>query len=175
MLFASSTNRRPSNSFRNPQKAHKYLTGHISDLDAENQRLATHLRQLIAQTQNLLAQKQALETQNLQLQRDTKIREDLLNIRLQKVQESEKRRSHAREKVKERKQAHRKNALEKVVRDNERNEGKGIGTTVLRSGQSEQIARLVFNTSVHNKQGALASVAIQERDLDWSDDDDEYM
>ncbi|TPX67374.1 hypothetical protein SpCBS45565_g03819 [Spizellomyces sp. 'palustris'] len=169
------------------EKAHKYLTTHISALDAENQRLSTQLRALITRTQDLLDQKHNLETQNIQLLRDSTVRQDMLNIRLQKVVQSEKRRERGRDKRKDLEKLERKRAMEKVVRMaaerekmTERAGTRGVSAgAVLRTpsaGRPGEIAELIFTTEAKGKEGAIASLTIKDEDLDWSDaEDDEYL
>ncbi|KAI9098676.1 hypothetical protein DFS34DRAFT_81650 [Phlyctochytrium arcticum] len=183
------------------EKAHKYLTTHISVLDTDNDKLSAQLKALIAKTQALLAQKANLEVENVQLRRDATVRQDVLNIRLQKVVDAEARRLRLRDRKREAGRKTRKEALERVVQLAERREREeraegALQSTddfsapvdgpraptgrVLRKTMSqrpEDVADLVFAAQTPSSAKAtMAAMTIAEGDLDWSDEeDDEYL
>ncbi|KAJ3145856.1 hypothetical protein HDU86_000623 [Geranomyces michiganensis] len=173
------------------EKAHGYLTTHIATINAENERLSLHLRQLVARTQRLLEQKHHLEQHNAQLARDGAVRRDMVTMRLTRVAAAEAARARAREAVRVAERKARKHALEEVARAQTmvRSGGSGEeeGDTGVRPATTQTmlqmvpegkpgVAQVVFNTSALGQLGTLASLTIEDGDLDWSDEEgDEYL
>ncbi|TPX55806.1 hypothetical protein PhCBS80983_g05015 [Powellomyces hirtus] len=165
------------------EKAHGYLTHHIATINNENERLSANLRHLIIKTQQLLAQKEGLQNQNMQLTRDSTVRKDIINMRLQKIAASESTRQRGRERKRRAECEVRKTALEAVARVAERSaqqaDQRPMSTsTMLRLPGPERrgIAEITFNSSALGGEGTLASLTIEDGDLDWSDEeDDQYL
>ncbi|KAI9341814.1 hypothetical protein DFJ73DRAFT_961469 [Zopfochytrium polystomum] len=73
------------------EKAALYLADHTVALDQENRRLERELRECIMTTQRLLARKDALEKENRELGLASKVRNDLVKMRVEQVSEAQKR------------------------------------------------------------------------------------
>ncbi|KAJ3159896.1 hypothetical protein HDU88_008389 [Geranomyces variabilis] len=178
------------------EKAHGYLTTHIATINAENERLSLNLRQLVARTQRLLEQKHHLEQHNAQLARDGAVRRDMVSMRLTRVAAAEAARARAREALRIAERKARKHALEEVARAQTAKggvmSGGGDGAaerekkgdlkpstqTMLQMVPDGKpgVAQVVFNTSALGEVGTLASLTIEDGDLDWSDEEgDEYL
>ncbi|KAJ3167217.1 hypothetical protein HDU87_001728 [Geranomyces variabilis] len=179
------------------EKAHGYLTTHIATINAENERLSLNLRRLVARTQRLLEQKHHLEQHNAQLARDGAVRRDMVSMRLTRVAAAEAARTRAREALRVAERKARKHALEEVARA--QTAKGGVANGVDREGAAEKerkgelrpstqtmlqmvpegkpgVAQVVFNTSALGEVGTLASLTIEDGDLDWSDEEgDEYL
>ncbi|KAI8589797.1 hypothetical protein BDZ88DRAFT_416659 [Geranomyces variabilis] len=179
------------------EKAHGYLTTHIATINAENERLSLNLRQLVARTQRLLEQKHHLEQHNAQLARDGAVRRDMVSMRLTRVVAAEAARARAREALRIAERKARKHALEEVARAQTAKGGVMSGggggdgaaerekkgdlkpstQTMLQMVPDGKpgVAQVVFNTSALGEVGTLASLTIEDGDLDWSDEGDEYL
>ncbi|KAJ3196851.1 hypothetical protein HK101_007465 [Irineochytrium annulatum] len=72
-------------------KAAKYLSDHTTALEAENRKLEKELRRCIKVTQEYIARKDALEKENRELVREQQVREDLLQLRIDRVVQAEQR------------------------------------------------------------------------------------
>ncbi|KAJ3012468.1 hypothetical protein HKX48_006268 [Thoreauomyces humboldtii] len=170
------------------EKAHGYLTSHIATIDAENEKLSHHLRHLIVKTQQLLTQKSALEVENSQMARDATVRQDIVQLRLDRIAEAERRRSKDHEEKRKKGREVRRKAMEAVAarwsnasdpglvekpkgrRQSTQTEVKLVGP------QKPGIAEVVFSTSALGEDGTMASLTIEDGDLDWSsEEDDEYL
>ncbi|KAI9350790.1 hypothetical protein BDR26DRAFT_930095 [Obelidium mucronatum] len=73
------------------EKATNYLKEHAAAMEIENVKLETELRKCIVTTQELLKKKALIENENLALERDQKVREDLLKLRIERVMEAQSR------------------------------------------------------------------------------------
>ncbi|KAJ3111125.1 hypothetical protein HDU96_005973 [Phlyctochytrium bullatum] len=71
------------------EKAAKYLSDHTTALEAENRKLEIQLRKCILATQEYIARKDLLETENKELLRRLKVRDNLLKLRTQAIVKSQ--------------------------------------------------------------------------------------
>ncbi|KAJ8330986.1 hypothetical protein QVD99_001206 [Batrachochytrium dendrobatidis] len=71
------------------EKAAKYLTDHTTALEAENSRLSQDLRKVTLATQQQIAHIECLERENRELEREQRLRHDLVKIRLKKIVEAQ--------------------------------------------------------------------------------------
>ncbi|KAJ3309187.1 hypothetical protein HDV04_006327 [Boothiomyces sp. JEL0838] len=71
------------------EKAAKYLADHTSALQKENRTLEKELALLSLTTQRLLARKDQLEKENLELEREKQLRLDLISIRMKRIKDAQ--------------------------------------------------------------------------------------
>nr|KAJ3421138.1 hypothetical protein HK105_004395 [Polyrhizophydium stewartii] len=79
------------------EKAAKYLADHTTALEAENSRLERELRHITLVTQQQIQQKERLEQENRELEREQRLRRDLVGIRLKKIHEAQDAQSAAKD------------------------------------------------------------------------------
>ncbi|KAI8906386.1 hypothetical protein EDD86DRAFT_219766 [Gorgonomyces haynaldii] len=67
------------------EKAQKYLANHTKALEEDNQRMEKELRKIIMQNQNLIQRRDRIATENKELEREQKLRSDLVAMRIKKI------------------------------------------------------------------------------------------
>ena len=68
------------------EKAAKYLSDHTASLESENNELEQQLKVISRNTQELIRRKENLERENRELEQEQRIRDDLVRLRIEKVQ-----------------------------------------------------------------------------------------
>ncbi|KAJ3030954.1 UNVERIFIED_CONTAM: hypothetical protein HDU68_007154 [Siphonaria sp. JEL0065] len=92
------------------EKATNYLKEHAIAMENENVKLEAELRNCIVTTQELLKKKELIEAENQALEREQKVRQDLLKLRIERVMEAQ-----SREKKKDMVRSHRVMSAKKDI------------------------------------------------------------
>jgi hypothetical protein len=103
-------------------RAYNYLKEHTSALDEENLKLENELHKLLEKTQEQLQRKRILEEENSQLEREERLRQDLIRIRLERIQKAQIKSDLLLKKEKEKQFEKRKLQMMEIIKNRKNND-----------------------------------------------------
>jgi hypothetical protein len=98
------------------------LKEHTSALDEENLKLENELHKLLEKTQEQLQRKRILEEENSQLEREERLRQDLIRIRLERIQKAQIKSDLLLKKEKEKQFEKRKLQMMEIIKNRKNND-----------------------------------------------------
>ena len=104
-------------------RAYNYLKEHTQALDDENKNLEAELSLLNLKTQEQLNRKRILEQENAELEREEKLRQDLVRIRLERIQKAQIKSDASLQKEKKMVLQNRRVQMEKIIKSSKISNG----------------------------------------------------